>query len=164
MTSINHPTQVVLVTCAAHAEIMGREIEKEDIVTIAWHMQTSFDPLLYAISVAKTRFSCELIKKSRVFVVNFIPYKMKQQAIFCGTHTGRHMDKFKETGLTKEEAEKVECPRIKEALAYLECEVIDEIETGDHIVFVGKVVNSVFKNKGKRLLQKSHLDFTTTVD
>lgn len=163
MASLNHPTQVVLVTSRATANIMGKEQTKDNIITIAWHMPTSIDPGLYAISVGKTRFSCELIKQSKVFVINFMPYKLKEKALFCGTHTGRHMDKFEETGLTKEESEKIECPAIKEALAYIECEVVDEFETGDHIIFVGKIINSKLKKKGKRLFQKDHYTFTTTV-
>jgi len=164
MASLNHPTQVVLVTSRATTKIMGKEQVKDDIIAIAWHMPTSFDPELYSISVGKTRFSCELIKHSKVFVVNFMPYTLKEKALFCGTHTGRHMDKFEETGLTREESEKIDCPIIKEALAYLECEVVNEFETGDHVIFVGKVINSKLNKTGKRLFQKDHYKFTTTVN
>ena len=119
-------------------------------------MPTSFSPQLYAISVGKTRFSCKLIQKSKAFVVNFMDIKNEKEVLFCGTNSGEHIDKFKESGLTKEEAEKLDCARIKEALAYAECEVINEIETGDHIIFVGKVLTSDVKKHGKRILQQEN--------
>jgi len=165
MPSINNPRQVILVSSRAHINIMGKEQLKDDIITLAWHMPTSFNPELYAISVGKTRFSHKLISESKVFVVNFIPYELKKEALFCGTKSGEHIDKFKESGLTKEEAQSIDCPRIKEAIGYHECEVINEIETGDHTIFVGKIVNSELKRSAKRLFQDSSgigRSFTTT--
>ena len=161
MPPIHHPRQVVLVSSRAEVPVLGRKTEKDDIITIAWHSPVSFDPDLYMISVGKTRFSAKLIRESHVFVVNFIPFILKKQVIFCGTNSGEFIDKFKESGLIKEEAEKVDCPRIKEALGYLECKVVDAVEAGDHILFIGKVLNSEFKQKRNRLFQEEK-DFTTT--
>jgi flavin reductase (DIM6/NTAB) family NADH-FMN oxidoreductase RutF len=118
-------------------------------------MPVSFNPKLYAIAVGKTRFSCEMIKKSKAFVVNFIPFELKKEVLVCGTKSGMHVDKFKEAKLTKEEASSVDCPMIKEALGYMECEVVDEIEAGDHIIFIGKILNSDVKKEGERLMQKA---------
>lgn len=158
----NNPRQVIMVTCRCEIEILGKRIVKDNIITIAWHMPTSFQPNLYAISVGKTRFSYKLINNSNVFVVNFIPYELKDAAIFCGTYSGAHIDKFEKTGLTKEEAIKIDCPRIKEAIGYLECEIINKFDSGDHTIFLGKVVYSEFKKEKRRLFQKDE-GFTTTV-
>ncbi len=142
MSELDDPRQVVLVTCREEMNILGKKEVKDNIITIAWHMPVSFDPPLYAISVGKTRFSCEIIKKSKAFAVNFISFELKNQALFCGTKSGIHIDKFKEAELTKEECKNLDCPRIKEALAYIECEVTNEIDAGDHIIFIGKIINS----------------------
>jgi len=76
------------------------------------------------------------------------------------------MDKFKESGLTKEEADNIDCVRIKEAIGYHECEVVNEVDAGDHTIFIGKVVNSELKKETKRLFQGSSsakgYGFTTT--
>ena len=74
-----------------------------------------------------------------------------------------HLDKFEMCGLTEVEAKAVDGVRIKEASGYLECEVINEVDAGDHIIFVGKVLNSEEKSDGKRLFQKGR-SFTTTKD
>jgi len=155
MSELTDPRQVVLVSCREEMDIMGKKQVKDNIITLAWHMPVSFNPNLYAISVGKTRFSCEVIKKSKAFVVNFVPFSLKDKALICGTKSGAHIDKFEEAGLSKEEASNVDCPRIKEALAYIECEVVEEVDAGDHIIFIGKVLNSKVKREGKRLMQKA---------
>ncbi len=166
MPSINNPRQIILVSSRSHIDIMGKEELKEDIITLAWHMPVSFQPELYAIAVGKTRFSHKLISLSKVFVVNFISFELEKEALFCGTKSGEHIDKFKESGLTKEEADNIDCARIKEAIGYHECEVVNEVDAGDHTIFIGKVVNSDLKRNTKRLFQGSSSakgrEFTTT--
>jgi len=97
-----------------------------------------------------------------MFVINYIPYEMKNAVIICSTRSGRNIDKFKEAKLEKEEAEKINCCRLKDALAFVECKVVNEAEAGYHIIFIGKVVSIRFKKKGKRLFQLEKLEFTTT--
>jgi len=55
----------------------------------------------------------------------------------------------------KEEAEIINCPGIKQALGYLECEVVDEIETGDHILFIGRVTKAELRKRGVKLFHIS---------
>ncbi len=154
MSELTDPRQVILVTCREEMDILGKKGVKDNIITLAWHMPVSFNPNLYAIAVGKTRFSCEMIKKSKAFVVNFISDKLGKEALAVGTKSGIHTDKFSDTGLGKEEAKSVDCPRIKEALGHIECEVVNEVDAGDHIIFIGKVLNSEVKKNGKRLMQK----------
>lgn len=164
--SIYNPRQTVLVSCRGEVKdkFTEKKAIKDNIIVLDWHMPLSFQPFLYAISIGKTRFSLNLIKESKVFVVNFMPLHLKDDVLFCGRNSGEHLDKFKETSLTKEESEKIECSRIKQALAFLECEVIQEIESGDHILFIGKVVHSDEKEKAKRIFHTEDDEFTTTQD
>lgn len=160
-----YPRQAILVTSEAETEIMGKKQDKKNIFTLSWHMPVSFNPSLYAISVGKQRFSLNLIKKSGVFCVNFMPFELQDKVLFCGRNSGMNKDKFKETGLTPKECGKIHCIYLKEALAYLECEVVQEIESGDHIIIIGKIVNSKVQKKGKRVFRAETIDkFTTTID
>jgi len=161
MSELTDPRQVILVTSREEVDIMGKKQVKDNIITIAWHMPASFNPRLYAVSIGKTRFSAEVIGKSKAFVVNFIPFSLKDKALTVGTKSGTHIDKFAEAGLTREDSESIDCPRVAEALAYIECEVVQEVEAGDHIIFIGKVVNSHIKEGGKRLLQMAGGFITT---
>jgi flavin reductase (DIM6/NTAB) family NADH-FMN oxidoreductase RutF len=159
MVYFAEPIQTVLVSCRANVEIMGKEVLKDNMITLDWHMPVSFEPSLYAISVGKSRFSRLLIEKSKCFVVNFMPFSLKDKVLFCGRKSGRHMDKFKETGLKKEEGESVDCPRIADACAGLECEVVNSLEAGDHTIFVGKVLKEIYRNDAPRLFHLSEDEF-----
>ena len=162
MSELTGPRQIVLVSSRATMSVMGKEEEKNNIITVAWHMPVSMNPQLYTVAIGKTRYSCKIMQKSKSFVVNFVPFELKEQALYCGTHSGAHVDKFRESKLTMEEAEKIDCCRIKEAAGFMECEVVNEVDAGDHFIFIGKVVNSVSKEVAKRLFQGDTTDFTTT--
>lgn len=156
ITTITNPRQTILLTCRAQ--------DKDNIMTLDWHTPLSFEPMMYAVSIAKVRFSLELVKKSKVFVINFMPREFEKEILFCGRYSGRNLDKFKETGLEKEEAETIHCPRVKQGLGYLECKVVKEIEAGDHILFVAEVTKAEMKKEGKRLFHLFADRFTTTLE
>jgi len=162
MGLLTNPRQTIIVTCRSHAHIMGKKKEKDNAITIDWHMPLSFNPKMYAICVGKSRFSHKLISESKAFVVNFLPYTMEKEALYCGRHTGEHHDKIADAGLKTHEAENLDCPRIVGAVAYLECEVQQEISIGDHTLFIGKVVNSDKIKEEKRLFHVDHDEFSTT--
>ena len=128
------PMQAALVTC-------NDERGKTNVITLAWHTPISRNPPLYGISVAPKRYSHELIQKTKEFVVNFAPYTLADKVDFCGTHSGRNLNKLEETNLTPISAQKVKVPLIKECYAHLECKLVKTITLGDHDLFVGEVVN-----------------------
>jgi len=154
ITTLTNPRQTILLTCRAEG--------KDNVMTLDWHTPLSFQPMMYAVSIGKTRYSLELVRKSKVFVVNFVPKELEKAVLYCGRYSGRNIDKFKEAGLEKEKAETIDCPRISGALGYLECQVEKEIEVGDHILFIAKVTKANLKKEGKRLFHLFGDKFTTT--
>ena len=78
------PMQTVLVTC-------NDEHGKTNVITIAWHTPISKKPPLYGISLAPSRYSHDLIKKGKEFVVNFVYYNMVEKAHFCATHSAQNL-------------------------------------------------------------------------
>jgi flavin reductase (DIM6/NTAB) family NADH-FMN oxidoreductase RutF len=113
---------------------------KANIVTLAWSMPASFDPPLVAISVSPQRYSHRLIEETREFVVNVPTMEIAREALFCGRVSGRKHDKFKEAPLTALPAKRVQAPIIKECVAHLECKLVQKITTGDHTIFIGRVL------------------------
>lgn len=156
VTTLTNPLQTILLT--------SRVDKKDNIMTLDWHCPLSFGPMMYAVSIGKTRYSLELVRKSKVFVVNFMSKDFEKEILFCGRNSGKNFDKFKETGFEKEESEKIDCPRIKQAIGYLECKVEKEIEAGDHILFVAKVLKAELKRKERRLFHLYKDKFTTTLE
>ncbi len=125
---------------------------KANIISLGWCMTTSFKPPMMAISVGKTRYSHKLISESREFVLAFPSEEMGKEVLYCGTHSGRKVDKFKETGLVAVPAKRVRPPLIEGCVANFECRVVGEIETGDHTIFVGEIVAAHISEEKKRRL------------
>lgn len=132
-----HPMHTVLVSCAGIS--VG---SKPNIIALAWAMPTSSKPPLVAISISPQRHSHKLIEESQEFVINIPTLEQLQATYACGTFSGRSFDKFKKAGLTPMPSRTVKAPAIKECVAHLECTVEDQFTTGDHTVFVGKIVDS----------------------
>ncbi|MEM4267964.1 MAG: flavin reductase family protein [Candidatus Woesearchaeota archaeon] len=154
---IFNPRQTVIATCRGICEIFGKKQQKDNGLTLDWHMPVSFDPPMYAIAVGKTRFSYKLISQSKVFAVNFLSSSLKDAAIFFGRHSGQFIDKFQNT--EKGEAQRIDCPILRDATAVIECEVINEIEAGDHCIFIGRILYASENVKEKRLFHTKNNKF-----
>ena len=97
-------------------------------------------PVIVGIAIRKATYSHELIAQTREYVINLPPTSLQKEVWFCGSVSGRNVDKFKETGLTPLPAAKVKPPLIAECPINIECEVTDIQVIGDHDMFLGEVV------------------------
>lgn len=140
------PTPVTLCSC------VGRD-GKPNIITLGWEMQTSIEPLMFAISVAYKRHSFRLLEEVGEFVLAWPPETMADSAMICGTKSGRDTDKFRETGLLALKPSKVKPPLIAGCFANFECKVVGKIDTGDHRIYVGHCLAAHVdeRAKGSRL-------------
>jgi flavin reductase (DIM6/NTAB) family NADH-FMN oxidoreductase RutF len=127
------PMPVVMVSCQ-------KKGEKPNIITIAWSGIACSEPPMITIAIRKGRFSHGIISESREFVVNIITENLLTQTDYCGTTSGRGVDKFKETKLTPIKGTKVNAPLIKECPINLECVVKNTLSLGSHALFIGEIV------------------------
>jgi flavin reductase (DIM6/NTAB) family NADH-FMN oxidoreductase RutF len=105
-----------------------------------------------------------LIRSSGCFVVNFIPFSIVDVVKSAMRTSGEYLEKCETIGVHESECEKlVDCFKLKEALGWLECEVIEEKELGDHVMFVGKVLSSFLDHDDKRPFHVDGDKFTTTL-
>jgi flavin reductase (DIM6/NTAB) family NADH-FMN oxidoreductase RutF len=153
-TKLLHPMHTVLVSCTNNTN-------KPNIITLAWAMPTSTNPPLIALSIAPTRHSHTLIEQSGEFTVNIPTLETLQAVYACGSLTGRSFDKFKKTNLTPLPSKKIKAPAIRECIAHLECEVDGQFTTGDHTLFIGKIIEAyadmgIFNESGYDL-KKAHM-------
>lgn len=140
------PVPVVLVTCI---DSEGRP----NIITLAWAGVVCSAPPMLGIAVRPTRYSYQLIKDSKEFVVNLPTAGMVAAAEYCGTRSGKNEDKFAGAGLNPVAASQVKAPLIAECPINMECVVRHEISLGSHDLFVGEIVavhvdESVFDESG----------------
>ncbi len=127
------PQRLVLVVTA---DPEGRP----NVCTVAWKMRASEEPPLYAISLGKASFSRELLLRSAEFVLAVPTEHLWQATLFCGTHSGRDVDKFTQTGFTPLPARYVKPPLLAQCLANYECRVVSHIDSGDSTLFLGQVL------------------------
>ena len=128
-----YPIPAVMVSCG--------DMENSNIITVAWTGIINTDPAMVYVSIRKTRYSYEIIKENREFVINLTTEKLAYATDWCGVKSGRDVDKFKEMKLTKEKAKFVKCPLIKESPVSVECKVKEIKDLGSHTMFVAEVLS-----------------------
>ena len=74
--------------------------EKPNIVTLAWVGTICSNPPMLSISIRPSRYSNELVKQEGEFAVNLPPVDLVRDTDYCGSVSGRKVDKFAKTGLT----------------------------------------------------------------
>ena len=127
-----YPLPAVMVSCGT--------MEKSNILTVAWTGIINTNPAMVYISVRPTRYSYNIIKESKEFVINLTTKRLARATDWCGVKTGAKVDKFKEMHLTKEKAKFVKCPMIKESPVSVECKVKEIKELGSHHMFIAEVM------------------------
>jgi len=138
-TRLLHPMHTVIVSCVGNTG-------KPNATTLAWAMPASTNPPLLAVSIAPGRHSHTLIEETGEFTINIPTLEALQATYACGALTGRSFDKFKKTNLTPIPGKKIKAPAIQECIAHLECEVDGQITTGDHTIFIGKIIEAYADN------------------
>lgn len=113
---------------------------KDNIITVAWAGTICTNPPMVSISVRPERYSYHMLRDTGEFVINLTTEKLAFATDFCGVHSGKDIDKFKETGLTKEKAKFVKAPMIKESPVSIECRVKEVKELGSHHMFIAEVL------------------------
>lgn len=126
------PIPAVMVSCG--------DMESSNIITVAWCGITNTIPPKTYISLRPSRYSYDIIKEKREFVINLTPSALAKKADWCGVYTGKRVDKFKECGFTKEKASKIDAPLISECPISIECKVTDIIPLGSHDMFLADIV------------------------
>jgi len=116
-----------------------------------WNMKCSFDPPLFAVSLQKVGHTHKLIRESKEFVIAVPNKELEKELLFFGTTSGKEVDKFKETGIKTEKAKYIKSPLIKDATINFECKLEREVDSGDHIIFIGRALAS-YINEGKKVL------------
>lgn len=150
-----YPLPAVLVSCG--------NAEHNNLFTVAWTGTICTEPAMLYISVRPERYSYGLIKENMQFTVNLTTAAMAKATDFCGVRSGRDLDKWMATGLTRCRGVAVECPAVEESPLSLECRVKTIIPLGSHHMFIAEVVDVLADEKfmdehsGKFDLEKAGL-------
>ncbi|MFC1627052.1 flavin reductase family protein [Patescibacteria group bacterium] len=116
-----------------------------------YNMKCSTTPPLFAVSLWKEGYTHKLIQQSKEFVVAVPNKELEKEVNYFGSTHGNEVDKFAETGIETAKAKLVKPPLIKNATINFECKLFKEVDSGDHIMFIGEIVAS-YINKDKKIL------------
>ena len=117
--------------------------ERRNGMTMNWATQVSSDPKLLAVAIENAAFTHELVTAGRVFSLNLI--EREDRAIVRKFTKPVEVDLAAHTlngfvyhdGVTG-------APILDQAVAWVDCEVRQTVDTGDHSLFVGEVVDAGF--------------------
>ena len=70
------------------------DMEKSNIITVAWTGILSSDPPRTYISVRPSRHSHAILMEKKEFVINLTSEDLARATDFCGIYTGAKVDKF----------------------------------------------------------------------
>ena len=128
-----YPLPAVMVSCG--------NMKKANIITVAWTGIINTNPAMCYISIRPERYSYDIIKESKEFVINLTTEKLSFATDWCGVKSGKDYDKFKEMHLSKEKANCVKAPLIKESPVSIECKVKQIIPLGSHHMFIAEILS-----------------------
>ncbi len=129
--------------------IVAGDLKKPNPMTADWVIPLSINPPLLGVSIGKTRYTRKLIEEQKDFVVAIPTIELLKDVWTAGTVSGSKENKAEKMSVTFIPSEKVKAPSIKECAANIECKVVKEVETGDHIFFVGEIVNVTYSDAFK---------------
>ena len=127
------PTPAALVTTV---DSKGRP----NVATAGEVYMLSLHPLIVGVGFRRATYSNRLLHETGEFVVNLPKREILWAVDYCGSVSGREVDKFKATGLTAVPAKHVKAPLVEECPVNIECRVRDVIHFDymDRDVFAGE--------------------------
>ncbi len=128
-----YPWAVVLVSCV---DADG----KPNIITIGASSICSSSPPMVGIAVGVRQYSLTLIEQTQDFGVNIPTAAQVEQTDYCGTYSGRDMNKFEAVGFTPQPSGQIKSPLIDECPVSMECKLAHQINLGGHDWLIGEIV------------------------
>ena len=138
-----------------------RQGEKPNIITVAWAGTVCSSPAMVSISVRPERYSYDIIRETKEFVINLTTRNLTYATDYCGVKSGRDVDKFAELRLHPGKAGKLKAaPLIEESPVNIECRVTEIKELGSHHMFLAEVLavnvdDAYLNNRGKFRLNET---------
>ena len=110
-----------------------------NFTTVAFAGLANYSPVIVAISVSPDHHTTAGIRANEVFSINLPGPDLVEATDWCGTHSGKKVDKSKVFELFSGEFENA--PMIKACRLTAECQLTETLELTPDVVFFGEVVN-----------------------
>jgi flavin reductase (DIM6/NTAB) family NADH-FMN oxidoreductase RutF len=113
-------------------------------MTLNWATQVSFDPKWLGIGVEKDAYTHELIVAGGVFSLCLVDREDRAIVRKFTKPVDVDLDARTLNGFEYFDGPATGAPVLALSVAYLECEVRQPVEIGNHTLFLGEIVNAAF--------------------
>ena len=120
---------------------------RDNAAPFSFVMPVSFEPPLVSFACVPRWHTYINIKSRFEFVINIPTREMVESIVICGKSFSRGISEIEEASLTRMSSKEVVPPRIKEAAAWLECCLSEDVPAGDHHIIIGKVLLAEVKDE-----------------
>ncbi|HZK01349.1 MAG TPA: flavin reductase family protein [Anaerovoracaceae bacterium] len=110
-------------------------------MNVAWGGICGSEPPAVMIAVRKERKTYENLCRCGEFTVNIPNENLMEAADFFGIASGKTVDKFQAAGVKAVKGKHVNAPYIEEFPVNVECRLLDKLEIGLHVIFIGEILN-----------------------
>jgi flavin reductase (DIM6/NTAB) family NADH-FMN oxidoreductase RutF len=133
---------------------------KPNVMTIAWGGICCSKPPAVTVSLRKATYTYGCIMARKAYTINIPSTQYAAEADYFGMASGKHTNKFSDTGLTPVRSEVVDAPYVAEFPLIIECKVIHTLEIGLHTQFVGEIMDikadeAILNDKDKPVINKA---------
>jgi flavin reductase (DIM6/NTAB) family NADH-FMN oxidoreductase RutF len=132
--TIAYPLPVLVIGTYDHAG-------KPNAMVAAWGGICSSDPPSIAVSVRPSRYTYRNLMEKRAFTISIPSEDYLREADYFGIVSGEDHDKFAATALTPVRSTLVDAPFVREFPVVLECRVINRVDIGAHVQFIGEILD-----------------------
>ncbi len=107
---------------------------------IAWAAPLSVDPPLIGVVVHPSRHSHDMIRYGEEFAINIPSRVIMNHTQWLGLVSGLQTDKLEASRLPYFKPKVIDSPLLEGCVGWIECTLHDHYTTGDHTLFIGRVV------------------------
>lgn len=124
--------------------------ETEEFAMLAsWFQQAGFEAPMILVAVNKKRPIAEAVLSTKTFTLSL--FHTNQKDLF------RHFARGFELGRNPFEGIKIERKKtgnaiLSEAMSYLDCELVNTVESDDHVMCLGRVIDGGILNEGTSMV------------
>jgi flavin reductase (DIM6/NTAB) family NADH-FMN oxidoreductase RutF len=122
------PTGVTVVTTCDDDQPAG--------LTVNAFASISLDPPLVMVSIDKRSHLHDLVKRAGFFAANILGADQQELSRRFAGQTGDRNDRFHQTAY---HTGKTGAPILDDAIAHVECRIVEAYPAGDHTIFLGQV-------------------------
>jgi flavin reductase (DIM6/NTAB) family NADH-FMN oxidoreductase RutF len=110
-----------------------------NVITLAFDMYCSYKPNMMAFAVHRKSYTHRIQELSKTCVLAIPGRSLAHFAMYCGTESGRDVNKVEQNGISLAVSKYVPTPGLDRAIANIELEIVHRLQTGDHTTIVGAV-------------------------